>query len=635
MKNKVIAIALALTTVTWAVPFVGSAATVEELQAQINALLQQIAQLQAQLAGQGGTTPATTACFTKYLYKGMSDPEVTTLQQVLKQDASIYPEGLVTGYFGSLTEAAVKKFQAKYGIDQTGTVGPITRAKLNSLYCVTPTTTPTTTATVTPTPTPIVNAYGTLSINKVPVNNPAYTYYAGGTYELFAGEFKATGSDITVRKIGIDITNNQNLFPWQVLSTISLWDGSTKLAELAVNQANLIEDSFAAKYILNVGGLNWVIPNGQKKTLTVKATLLPALSSSVMDKLDNPGAEFKIIMNENIVYADTAGVVYTDGLGIIAKNLSVNIATSTAESDAASFVVSTATDNPKEGNVIVSKTNTTPVTLLKFTVKNDSDVSATINRASTMIEVNATPTATLITAVELYDGSTRIQTKAPSFGTAVTSSIEWDNFTLPIAANTTKTLTIKAVIASVDEDALTGSETVKATNFGMQGVDTNSNVVGEASYTVAGKAQHIFLKAPTFALGNVSFTASGTDTSPRKTGEAKIGLYITAQGGSDIYVSDNPASTTLKIAQGSTSAELSNAFTCTSNAFVETGVGYRIPAGTTATCELNGIVTVTTSQGGYYQLQVEKVTWGTSTTPNVGQTWGWDDFKTGLLYLEP
>ncbi|HOK21055.1 MAG TPA: peptidoglycan-binding domain-containing protein, partial [Candidatus Paceibacterota bacterium] len=144
MKNKVIAIALALTTATWAVPFIGSAATVEELQAQINQLLQLITQLQAQLqTAQGGTTPATTACFTKNLSKGMSNPEVTTLQQVLKQDASIYPEGLVTGYFGSLTEAAVKKFQAKYGIDQTGTVGPITRAKLNALYCVTPTTTPT------------------------------------------------------------------------------------------------------------------------------------------------------------------------------------------------------------------------------------------------------------------------------------------------------------------------------------------------------------------------------------------------------------------------------------------------------------------------------------------------------------
>jgi len=175
MKNKVIAIALALTTMAWVAPVtvlpVG-AATVDELQAQINALLQQIQQLQAQLAAQGGsTTPAVSGCFTKYLVKGVSDPEVSTLQTVLKSDASVYPEGLVTGYFGSLTEAAVKKFQAKYGIDQTGTVGPVTRAKLNSLYCnVTPTTSPTGSVTPTTSPTTTgVPSYGTLSVQ----NNPA------------------------------------------------------------------------------------------------------------------------------------------------------------------------------------------------------------------------------------------------------------------------------------------------------------------------------------------------------------------------------------------------------------------------------------------------------------------------------
>jgi len=52
----------------------------------------------------------------------------------LSQTPSIYPEGQVTGYFGKATEAAVKKFQEKYGIRITGEVGPQTRAKLNELY---------------------------------------------------------------------------------------------------------------------------------------------------------------------------------------------------------------------------------------------------------------------------------------------------------------------------------------------------------------------------------------------------------------------------------------------------------------------------------------------------------------------
>lgn len=58
---------------------------------------------------------------------------VTNLQMFLATDPSIYPEGLVTGYYGALTKAAVIRFQEKYGLDPVGRVGPLTLAKINSL----------------------------------------------------------------------------------------------------------------------------------------------------------------------------------------------------------------------------------------------------------------------------------------------------------------------------------------------------------------------------------------------------------------------------------------------------------------------------------------------------------------------
>ncbi len=73
------------------------------------------------------------AAFTQNLSIGSTGAEVTELQTYLASDASIYPEGLVTGYYGELTKSAVARFQAKYGIDQVGSVGPVTRAKLNAL----------------------------------------------------------------------------------------------------------------------------------------------------------------------------------------------------------------------------------------------------------------------------------------------------------------------------------------------------------------------------------------------------------------------------------------------------------------------------------------------------------------------
>lgn len=64
---------------------------------------------------------------------GETSSNVTNLQLFLAADKSIYPEGLVTGYYGSLTRAAVVRFQSKYGIDTVGRVGPLTLAKINSL----------------------------------------------------------------------------------------------------------------------------------------------------------------------------------------------------------------------------------------------------------------------------------------------------------------------------------------------------------------------------------------------------------------------------------------------------------------------------------------------------------------------
>lgn len=62
---------------------------------------------------------------------GSTGEQVTSLQTSLAANPSIYPEGIVSGYFGALTRAAVVRYQAAHGISQTGTVGPITRASIN------------------------------------------------------------------------------------------------------------------------------------------------------------------------------------------------------------------------------------------------------------------------------------------------------------------------------------------------------------------------------------------------------------------------------------------------------------------------------------------------------------------------
>src|SRR3989344_7208129 len=56
------------------------------------------------------------------LKQGTKGPQVEDLQNILKSDPSIYPEGLVTGYYGSLTKKAIEKLQKKFNLHQTGEI---------------------------------------------------------------------------------------------------------------------------------------------------------------------------------------------------------------------------------------------------------------------------------------------------------------------------------------------------------------------------------------------------------------------------------------------------------------------------------------------------------------------------------
>lgn len=78
-------------------------------------------------------TSMATSALTRELGLGAKGDDVMQLQAYLAAYPSLYPEGTITGYYGPKTAAAVKRFQAKYGISQVGRVGPQTLLKLNEV----------------------------------------------------------------------------------------------------------------------------------------------------------------------------------------------------------------------------------------------------------------------------------------------------------------------------------------------------------------------------------------------------------------------------------------------------------------------------------------------------------------------
>ena len=69
--------------------------------------------------------------FSRDLFRGRLGDDVVVLQTFLKENG-YYPEALVTGFFGSLTQRAVIRYQKLNGIiPSAGYVGPITRSVLS------------------------------------------------------------------------------------------------------------------------------------------------------------------------------------------------------------------------------------------------------------------------------------------------------------------------------------------------------------------------------------------------------------------------------------------------------------------------------------------------------------------------
>jgi hypothetical protein len=158
------------------------------------------------------TKKVQTPCY-KFAYDltvGAQSEDVTNLHRVLVQEnilnADVFQDGRTVLSFDENTAASVVKLQAKYGIRQTGYVGPLTRAKLNSMYgCGTSRPVPPTPA---PYPLPITNIDPVINGISAPTTRAvgqagtwiikAYDPQNGNlSYSVVWGDEKFTPSDVS------------------------------------------------------------------------------------------------------------------------------------------------------------------------------------------------------------------------------------------------------------------------------------------------------------------------------------------------------------------------------------------------------------------------------------------------------
>ena len=288
---------LALALLTTALPAPrAEAATLAELQAQIQSLLAQIESLKSAMpstSNLGSCSP-----FAIDITLGRSGNEVKSLQTFLVSSGHAIPAG-ATGYFGEQTRSALAQFQLQNGITPAvGYFGPLTRGKVNAL-CAAQSQTFSTTNTGsntsgsgsntpnTTTPSTVVTLKGEASFDN-------FDALSGDDTNLEEGQKNAAVMDVTfdvddgdarINRVDLAVTadsNNDEKKPWKTFSEIAVYDGGTRLAKIdASNRSNWKENNpLSGSWMIRLSGLDYVVEEGDTVELTIKATIANSISGA-------------------------------------------------------------------------------------------------------------------------------------------------------------------------------------------------------------------------------------------------------------------------------------------------------------------------------------------------------------------
>lgn len=324
------------------------------------------------------------------LKRGSAGAAVSQLQTALN---ACNGAGLSTdGKFGRGTESAAKAFQASKGLTADGKVGAMTKAALNSCSSTSTSTT---------------GSWGTSSaegyladINSDSTNRVSTVYESEMDKVVNGVRVTAKLADQKVEKVTVTMvqanTTTASVNLGKYISSVSLWNGSTKIATMAVADAD--RSISTDTYTFNFTGLNSVVAKDQIGRFYVSLN-----ANGGLDSNDTTYASWTTKITE-IRATSPNGVYATSSSSPLPITQSVTFGKFSANGVKAELGLSAS--NPSSATVTVNtNSNTNNVTLLKFkiTAKNSN---LTIRKIPVTVATRGSTLSSIVNSVKLMrDGN--------------------------------------------------------------------------------------------------------------------------------------------------------------------------------------------------------------------------------------
>lgn len=600
------------------------AATIDDLQTQINTLLAQIAVLQAQLQGSASSNVACPYTWTRSLSIGATGADVMRLQQFLNGSADtqvafsgVGSKGMETQYYGPLTAAAVSKFQMKYRSDvltplglvnPTGYFGPSSIAKANMLcktvVVVPPTNNDDDDSDDSPSEENKNEAY--LRNFKVASGDDTNLEENQQDARIMDVEFDVEDGDVTINRVDVAFTHvlGDEDDPWDTFESVSIWVGSKKVAEVDTDNRSDWSDIDSDTYRLRISGLDIDVDQADTAEFSVGVTLANGIDGT------DTGVSWDVyIPDEGIRVRDELNLTQYIGSDSDIVNIDIN-----EEGSEDELAVRSSDDDPEATTLKLEQSgNSDWMTVFAFDLDtDDSENDIIINELPVALTVSTGTVNTFMRDVRVKIGNKTFDDVTITDGATNNMVFDFDDNDFVIDAGDRVTVEVqvefKALAALYEGTTIQGS--ASATNIDAEGADDLE--ANQLSGSATGDLHVLRTKGAVIDLTSTSQTLKtnvANDISDDE-GIFTIKFDVTAFE-SDLYINRTAATgTTLgtagvnylmedsvgnAVSTGNTSASLS------SNASLS-GNRYRVPEGSTKTFTLT--VVYDPASSGFYRLQL-------------------------------